>query len=193
MYNKQSGSISTASSEVQQVFTGNPLLQRAMGYNYKVDDNTSYPLDLNIKIPKEDKLPIPSQLDNCCDHPQIAQVAQLMVSKHDLLQQCVCLVVSNLLPLSLTAAPMHTSDCLPKFERGAKHLVGMIKSIWVNKFRGSTNYYVHVQGFATTNVDNHYQMRSIVRTPYNAVVHTKVCLGTFENLSRTLYFSIPGD
>jgi hypothetical protein len=116
-----------------------------------------------------------------------------MVSKHDLLRQGVCLVVSNVLLLSLTAAPMHTSDCLPKFEQGAKHLVGMIKSIWVNKSRGSTNYYVHVQGFATTNVDNHYQMRSIVRTPYDAMVHTKVCLVTFENLSRTLNFSIPGD
>ncbi|PLW52727.1 hypothetical protein PCANC_16005 [Puccinia coronata f. sp. avenae] len=157
MYNKQSGSTSTAASEVQQVFTGNPLLQRAMGYNYKVDENTSYPLDLNIKIPKEEKLPIPSQFDNPCDHPQVAQVAQLMVSKHNLLRQGVCLV----------------------FERGGKHLVGMIKSIWVNKSRGSTNYYVHVQGFATTNVDNHYQMSSIVRTPYDAVVHTKVCLGTF--------------
>ncbi|PLW46488.1 hypothetical protein PCASD_06291 [Puccinia coronata f. sp. avenae] len=179
MYNEQSGSTSTAASEVQQVFTGNPLLQRAMGYNYKVDENTSYPLDLNIKIPKEEKLPIPSQFDIPCDHPQIAQVAQLMVSKHNLLRQGVCLVVSNVLPLSLTAAPVHRSDCFPKFERGGKHLVGMIKSIWVNKSRGSTNYYVHVQGFATSNVDDHYQMRSIVRTHYDAVVHTKVCLGTF--------------
>ncbi|PLW56917.1 hypothetical protein PCANC_01263 [Puccinia coronata f. sp. avenae] len=131
LYNKQTSSTSTASSEVRQAFAGNPLLQRAMGYNYKLDDSVSYPLDLKIKIPKEDTLPVPIEFDEPV-HPQMAQVAQLLLSKHDVLH--------------------------PGFEQESKPLVGMIKSIWVKKTTGANIYYVRVQGFETTKVDNHYQM-----------------------------------
>jgi hypothetical protein len=101
LYNEQTGSTSTASSEVRQVFAGNPLLQRAMGYNYKLDDSVSYPLDLKIKIPKEDTLPVPIEFDEPV-HPQMAQVAQLLLSKHEVLHPGVCIVVSiHTLPLSM--------------------------------------------------------------------------------------------
>jgi hypothetical protein len=85
---------------------------------------------------------------------------------------------------------MGISDCLPKFEQESKPLVGMIKSIWVKKTTGANIYYVRVQGFETTEVDNHYQMRSIVRTPYHAVVHTKVCLWCFPLVGAYL-LSLP--
>ncbi|PLW44278.1 hypothetical protein PCASD_03814 [Puccinia coronata f. sp. avenae] len=164
LYKKQTGSTSTASSEVRQVFAGNPLLQRAMGYNYKLDDSVSYPLDLKIKIPKEDTLPVPIEFDEPV-HPQMAQVAQLLLSKHDVLH--------------------------PGFEQESKPLVGMIKSIWVKKTTGANIYYVCVQGFETTEVDNHYQMRSIVRTPYHAVVHTKFILGTINVQHNCRKFDCP--
>ncbi|PLW49893.1 hypothetical protein PCANC_07137 [Puccinia coronata f. sp. avenae] len=164
LYNEQTGSTSTASSEVRQVFAGNPLLQRAMGYNYKLDDSVSYPLDLKIKIPKEDTLPAPIEFDEPV-HPQMALVAQLLLSKHEVLH--------------------------PGFEQESKPLVGMIKSIWVKKTTGAKIYYVRVQGFETTEVDNHYQMRSIVRTPYHAVVHTKFILGTINVQHNCRKFDCP--
>jgi hypothetical protein len=98
IYDKQTGSISTASSEVQQVFAGNPLIQRAMGYDSKANNRISYPLDLNIKLTKADAKPLPQQFDADRNHPLLAQVARIMVSKHEMLRQQVFVVVSYGLP-----------------------------------------------------------------------------------------------
>jgi hypothetical protein len=139
MYNERTGSTSTASREVQEVFTGNTLVQRAMGYNHEMDDCVSYPYDLNIKINKSDKLPIPREFHNPHDHLLLTQVARLKVSKHDTLQQGVYIVVSKSLSFSLNAALMHNADCIAKIERNSKHLVGKIQSIWVKKSPGASN------------------------------------------------------
>ncbi|PLW23303.1 hypothetical protein PCASD_10954 [Puccinia coronata f. sp. avenae] len=162
-------SISNASNEVQQVFAHNPLLQRAMGYDYKSIHSLSYPLDLNIKLTKEDEVAIPEEFDADRNYPHLSQLAGIMVSKHEMLQQGVFVVV----------------------ERRSKLLVGEIKSIWVKKTPQSSHFYVHLQGFETAHVDEHYQMRSIVRTPNHVVVNTKYIRGTINVQHNCHQFQCP--
>ncbi|PLW21644.1 hypothetical protein PCANC_03188 [Puccinia coronata f. sp. avenae] len=106
---QETGATSAASSAVQDVFTHNPLLQRAMGYNNtSAKTNISYPYGLKTKVAKEDKFPPPQQLTDRLGNVRIAQVAQLMLSKHDLLKRGVHLV----------------------FKRDSDNLVGLVESMW---------------------------------------------------------------
>jgi hypothetical protein len=99
---QETGATSAASSAVQDVFTHNPLLQRAMGYNNtSAKTNISYPYGLKTKVAKEDEFPPPQQLTDRLGNVRIAQVAQLMLSKHDLLKRGVHLVVRGSMTLLL--------------------------------------------------------------------------------------------
>jgi hypothetical protein len=95
MFDPHTGSTTTSSSEVQHAFVNNPILQRAMGYNCTVTDElVCYPLDVNIKLPKEDIVPAPNRLIFPGQNASVAQVAQIKLSKHDLLRKGVFLAVS---------------------------------------------------------------------------------------------------
>ncbi|PLW38987.1 hypothetical protein PCASD_08454 [Puccinia coronata f. sp. avenae] len=94
MFDPHTGSTTPSSSEVQHAFVNNPILQRAMGYNCTVTEEVvCYPLDVNIKLPKEDIVPAPNRLSFPGQNASVAQVAQIKLSKHDLLRKGVFLAV----------------------------------------------------------------------------------------------------
>jgi hypothetical protein len=95
IFDEQTGSATSSSSEVHQAFVDNPILQRAMGYNSTAADHlVCYPLDMNIKLAKEEVVPVPNRLTFQGQNANVAQVAQIKLSKHDLLQKGVFLAVS---------------------------------------------------------------------------------------------------
>jgi hypothetical protein len=53
-------------------------------------------------------------------------------------------------------------------------LVGQIVSIWEKKHPAKKDYYIKLQGYELGGVDQHYQMRSLVRTANYTLVHIKV-------------------
>jgi hypothetical protein len=95
IFDEQTGLATSSSSEVHQAFVDNPILQRAMGYNSTAADHlVCYPLDMNIKLAKEEVVPVPNRLTFQGQNANVAQVAQIKLSKHDLLQKGVFLAVS---------------------------------------------------------------------------------------------------
>jgi catechol-2,3-dioxygenase len=101
-----------------------------------------------------------------------------------MLRQQVFVVVSYGLP-SLAPKLDARVWSIAQFEQHSKQLVGEIKLLWVKRTPASTKFYAQLQGFEITNVDDHYQMRSIVRTPHHVVVNTKVRLGLSSSLGSS--------
>jgi hypothetical protein len=76
IFDQQTGSITSSSSEVQQAFVDNLILQRVMGYNSTAtNDLVCYPLDMIIKLAKEDVVPEPNRLTFQGQNASVAQVA----------------------------------------------------------------------------------------------------------------------
>ncbi|PLW46503.1 hypothetical protein PCASD_06316 [Puccinia coronata f. sp. avenae] len=148
IYNEQTGCTSTASRNVQEAFNAHPQLQQSLGCDSRTaTEFNSYPLDLNARLPKADKQAIPVQFTDVSTHVAVHQVAQLKLSKHDLIQKGVYVVVNQ--------AP--------------KYLVGLVESLWVKNSSARCDYYALVNGFEAGDVDPHYQMRKIRRTAHHAL------------------------
>ncbi|PLW13751.1 hypothetical protein PCANC_17890 [Puccinia coronata f. sp. avenae] len=168
-------STSTASKNVQDIFLGNPVIQRAMGYNSHTARPPSveaFPMVTKGR-PRGSKDPaIPPELLASAPCSSILEVTELQIAKHDHLRKGVYVVVRVMTPCTDT-------------------VVGLVESLWARKRSHRTDYFVKVQGFTLGEIDQAYQMRSLRKTNHHSVIHIEKVAGTINVQHNCRKFNCP--
>jgi hypothetical protein len=101
IHDESNGSTSTASKNVQDIFLGNPIIQRAMGYNLHTARPPSveaFPLVTKVRPPGSKDPVIPPELLASAPGSSISEVAEIQIAKHDHLRKGVYVVVRVVSP-----------------------------------------------------------------------------------------------